>query len=387
MARVLPFKALLHGPSRSVPGPWAHDLPLGESERRELLADPAHGLHLAEAFDARGALKRALAEGRLVQEATAGFPLLELASQQPGEAPTLYVFGMLPSQEGLPALEEGRAVLPAPWVLPTPVIAADDHRTLQALLIECAGDARVLREGTFGDARPFRLCVEERPGHLRRLQALLEEAPMRPLSPLGREQTHLCAILPLAPAGWRFQPFHRGIKGLSTFEPERFLHLVAEWARVLPLEARLDTHAGRMEARERLGTLSRGSHAVLVVLPGRRTVILRYRQGMEFPRLPAVPKSPTLRSLDLAMLNALILRTVLGIREPEQVGHPNVFPVLGIEALVRDVESGLFQVGFALNPPPAWEVRAVMEAGCSLPPRTLRLDPAPPAGLLYGAPD
>jgi hypothetical protein len=43
-------------------------------------------------------------------------------------------------------------------------------------------------------------------------------------------------------------------------------------------------------------------------------------------------------------------------------------------------------VGFALNPPPPWEVRAVMEAGDSLPPRTLRLEPWPPAGLIYGDP-
>jgi hypothetical protein len=51
------------------------------------------------------------------------------------------------------------------------------------------------------------------------------------------------------------------------------------------------------------------------------------------------------------------------------------------------VLAGTFQAGFALNPPPLWEVRAVMEAAQTLPPKTLRVAPAPPAGLLFLDPE
>ena len=64
-----------------------------------------------------------------------------------------------------------------------------------------------------------------------------------------------------------------------------------------------------------------------------------------------------------------------------------MFAVQGLDTLVRDVQSGKFQVGFALNPPPLWEVRAVMEAAQSLPSKTLWVEPAPPAGLLFLDPE
>jgi uncharacterized protein (DUF1015 family) len=108
---------------------------------------------------------------------------------------------------------------------------------------------------------------------------------------------------------------------------------------------------------------------------------------LDLAHLKAAPRNPTLRSLDLALLNALVLRTVLGIKDPEAPGHPNVFAVQGLESLVRGVEEGKFQAGFALNPPPLWEVRAVMEAAQTLPSKTLRVEPAPPAGLLFLDPE
>ncbi len=54
-----------------------------------------------------------------------------------------------------------------------------------------------------------------------------------------------------------------------------------------------------------------------------------------------------------------------------------------MEQLIAQVRSGIFQAGFALNPPPLWELRAVMEAGQRLPYRTLTVEPVPPAGLLF----
>jgi uncharacterized protein (DUF1015 family) len=86
---------------------------------------------------------------------------------------------------------------------------------------------------------------------------------------------------------------------------------------------------------------------------------------------------PTLRSLDLALLNTLVLQTVLGLNDPEQVPNEKVRPIPSLADLVRQVDDGELQAGFALNPVPLWEIRAVMEAHQTLPPLTMRLEPLP----------
>jgi hypothetical protein len=193
--------------------------------------------------------------------------------------------------------------------------------------------------------------------------------------------------VPLSDPGLHLEPVHRAISRLETFDEDTFLTLVTAYARVYDLEEPLTTGKGRAAAHERLATMVRGQHAVLLVLPGGRGKILRFRQGLDLAHLKGAPRSPTLRSLDLALLNALVLRTVLGIREPEAPAHPNVFAVEHVEELVRGVERGVYQAGFALNPPPLWEVRAVMEAAQTLPSKTLRVEPAPPTGLLFLDPE
>ena len=153
------------------------------------------------------------------------------------------------------------------------------------------------------------------------------------------------------------------------------------YARIYDLAGSLDAQEGRAEAAERMATLARGSHAVLLVLPGGRGKILRIRQGLELQSYPAVPRNPTLRSVDLALLDALVLRTVLGLKDPERSEH--AVAVASLHELVSRVDAGELQAGFALHPPPLWEIRAVMEAGQSLPPRCIRVEPLPPQRLLF----
>ena len=223
--------------------------------------------------------------------------------------------------------------------------------------------------------------------HARMLQAL-EDVLIRPLGPAPETRACLTALAPLSDPELETRAIHRAIRGVETFDEEKFLTLVQGYARVYALEAPLTTPAGHAEARERLGTLASGGfHAVLLVLPGGRGKVLRFRQALDLAHIKAVPRNPTLRSLDLALLNALVLRTVLGLSEPEAPSHPHVFAVPSLESLVAQVAGGVFQAGFALNPPPLWEVRAVMEARQQLPPRTLMLEPVPPAGLLFLSPE
>jgi hypothetical protein len=253
---------------------------------------------------------------------------------------------------------------------------------LRDLLAEAAERSVLVWRGSFDGSQLALRRIEPSPLS-KRLQSALDEAPLRPLSALDERGPSLAAVVALSDPGLRFAPVHRGIRNLDTFNEDTFLRLASGYARSYDLDAPLTSPGGLEAARERLATLITGHHAVLLVLPQGRGRILRFRQGLDLAHIKAVPRNPTLRSLDLALLNALVLRTVLGIQEPEAPGHPNVFAVNSLQQLVEDVERGVYQVGFGLNPPPVWEVRAVMEASATLPPRTLRVEPMPPAGLLF----
>lgn len=265
-------------------------------------------------------------------------------------------------------------------------MAADDHGVLRGLLAEASERAGVVWQGAFEGSRVVLRRIE--PSAIsKRIQAVLDEAPLRPMAALDEQHPTLAAVVPLSDPGLQLEPIHRALKGVDTFKEETFLTLVAAYARVYELDEPLTSPRGLAAARERLATLISGQHAVLLVLPEGRGKILRFRQGLDLAHLKGAPRNPTLRSLDLALLNALVLRTVLGIQEPESSGHSQVFPVRELEDLVQGVHSGLYQAGFALNPPPVWEVRAVMEAAATLPSLTLRVEPMPPAGLLFLDPE
>jgi hypothetical protein len=310
-------------------------------------------------------------QGRLVEETGPALYGLELPGARGGVLRLLLCAfeeeDTVPLERGSTPLSEGQLV---------PALAVDDHQVLRDLLAEAASQSEVEP----GAPTPWPIPDG---ALLRRIRSALEAVPVRPLRALkGRS---ICAVAPLSDPALAFLPIHRGVKGLPHFQPERFLAIVREYARIYELEDRLDTPAGLASAREQLAALATGHHAVLLVLPNGDGRILRFRQALELTQIRAAPKSPTLRSLDLALLDALVLRTVLGIAEPESLEEPRLERVDRLAALIDRVNRGELQAGFALNPPPLWELRAVIEAGESLPPRTMRLLPEPPSGLRFGA--
>ncbi|RYZ39976.1 MAG: DUF1015 family protein [Myxococcaceae bacterium] len=380
MARVLPFTALLasldrslepgDGPSRGNAAPW-----------------PSHLRPLLEAANPSAELRRMRDAGTLLKDTRPSLYVVELygAAGKFSGPPLRYLLCALTPDAAAPL--EHDPYRPRAWeVEPAVTLVADDHGALRALLAEAAERGISVWKGEYDGAPVSLLRIEPSPVS-KRLQAVLDEAPMRPLAALSEQRQTLAAVVPLSEPGLELCPIHRALKGVTTFREETFLTLVSAYARVTDVDAPLTTPQGMAAARERLATLVPGQHAVLLVLPGGRGKILRFRQGLDLAHLKGAPRSPTLRSLDLALLNALVLRTVLGIQEPEASGHPQVYPVHGLDSLVQGVESGMFQAGFALNPPPVWEVRAVMEAQATLPPRTLRVEPRVPAGLLFLDPE
>ncbi|WP_434389875.1 DUF1015 family protein [Melittangium boletus] len=380
MARVLPFSALIPSLESHLSADAAgaaFNAPPRASSVRPLL----------DRVDPTAELGRWREAGSLLRDARPALYLAEVHNPEGvlGAPPVRFLLCALAPDAAEPLESEPYRPRSA-QVEPTVTLAADDHGVLKGLLAEAAERGSVVWQGTFQGA-PMSLRRIEPSPVARRIQAVLDDAPLRPLAELDARRPSLAAVVPLSDPGLHFEPVHRAIKGVSTFQEDTFLRLVTAYARVYELDEPLTSARGVTLARERLATLVRGQHAVLLVLPEGRGKILRFRQGLDLAHLKAAPRNPTLRSLDLALLNALVLRTVMGIQEPEAPGHPQVFAIQGLDALVRDVQAGTFQVGFALNPPPLWEVRAVMEAAQSLPPKTLRVEPAPPAGLLFLDPE
>jgi hypothetical protein len=382
MARVVPFRALRFASLDAVSRRAIDDIAaVRDQGRRPSAEDPLHVLRLYAAPDPWAALQRWVEAGHVVAED----PALYLIEARPSEPflrrlPVRFLLGAMESD--VPALEQGVDRPEQPPLEPVPVLAADDRHVLRDRLAEAAEQRNPDWESVVGAER-IRTWRLDGGTLTQKIRGVVGEARVRPLGRIPERGSFLAAIVPLSEPGLRLVPFHRGLRELSTFSAERFLALVSDYALIEDLELPLDSPEGLEEGRERLAELATRHHGFLLVLPGGEGKLLRLRQGLELSQIRAAPRSPTLRSLDLALLNGLVLRTVLGLRDPEADEHPNVRAVGSIGQLVRAVDEGVFQVGFALNPPPLWELRAVMEAAQDLPPRTMRLSPSPPTGLLF----
>ncbi len=348
---------------------------------------PLHSGQLSRAADPQALLRGWAEQGELAAE-TPGLYVVQTRplAPRPGrsDAPALFLVGAMELDGLLAPLEEEAPEATGSPAECVPVLAADDQQALLELLTEVAqGAPRAIH---VSEGREVRLWKIDDAALWRRAEDVLSEMILRPLQALPAQGRVLVAITPVFGEALDVRPLHRGLAHLGTFQAERFLAVVKDYARVYELDAPLAGERGLEAARARMAALATRSHAVLLMLPGGQGRILRFRQDLGLAQLKAAPRNPTLRSLDLALLEAVVFQTVLGLREPSSRTHPNLFPVATAARLLEQVAEGTFQAGFALNPPPRWELRAVMEAAQSLPPRTLYLEAAPPAGLLFLAP-
>lgn len=314
-------------------------------------------------------------EGRFVY-------VLEVGQRtEPARPPARYLLAAVDGARDLPPLQP-QFELGAEAHVPTALATDDQHQLSDALLDITRASPCDLELSYAG--RPFRVWRVDG-AQRRRFDQILEDATVRPMSPLP-DGKDLLAIAAVAEPGLRTLPLHRGLTGLATFQVERFLQLASGYARIYELPQPLSQPEGLAAAADELKNRSAGAHAVLLVLPGGTGRVMRFRQGMELSQFRAMPKSPTLRSLDLALTNALVFQTVLGLPEPDQLNHPHLRVVERLDDLVDKVSRGQLQAGFALNPPPWWEIRAVMEAEQTMPPRTFQVAPQIPGGLVVDRP-
>jgi uncharacterized protein (DUF1015 family) len=94
-------------------------------------------------------------------------------------------------------------------------------------------------------------------------------------------------------------------------------------------------------------------------------------------------KPDAYRRLDTALLEALILKEALGMSEDDIARQDGVAYAKRAADAVAAVESGRADAAFLLRATPVEAVRAVAEAGESMPPKSTFFHPKVPTGLLF----
>jgi uncharacterized protein (DUF1015 family) len=110
-----------------------------------------------------------------------------------------------------------------------------------------------------------------------------------------------------------------------------------------------------------------------------------FRLALRDPEVGAreLPDSPpALQRLDTAILEALLLKGVLGLTD-EDISHLNDFGYARDRRQAVDlVTSGEYDVAFLLRPTPVEQVREVAASGASMPPKSTYFFPKVPTGLV-----
>ncbi len=93
--------------------------------------------------------------------------------------------------------------------------------------------------------------------------------------------------------------------------------------------------------------------------------------------------SESYRRLDTAVLEKLVLEGALGLTE-EDISHQNGLAYArNIEQALMLMDTGDYELAFLMRPTPIEQVRAIAEAGETMPPKSTYFFPKLPSGLLF----
>jgi uncharacterized protein (DUF1015 family) len=179
----------------------------------------------------------------------------------------------------------------------------------------------------------------------------------------------LALIVSAHDPGLSVLPTHRVIFGTGR-ELERLLPRWREWFDVLPVEPGQDvvTH---------LATLGRDRTACIIA--DRSRVLALAMRGDALPdRLPTLIQSEAVRDLDVARIESLVVKEVLGAG----TSTPIVRYVADAREALAMVQRGGAAVAVLLNPTRVEQVFAVADAGDVMPPKSTYFVPKVPSGLV-----
>lgn len=133
-----------------------------------------------------------------------------------------------------------------------------------------------------------------------------------------------------------------------------------------------------MDRIERLAELGRGRTACIVAFPDEYDVTLVLRQGAPLDEVPELGRTPAVRALDVACIEALVVRHILGAGTVTPTLAYTADPHAAFDA----VRLGKAAAAVLLNPTKVEQVFAVADAGDVMPPKSTYFVPKVPSGLV-----
>ena len=179
----------------------------------------------------------------------------------------------------------------------------------------------------------------------------------------------LTLIVSAQDPGLAVLPTHRVIFGAGR-ELERVLTRWREWFDIQPLPPGPDPMTA-------LSALGRDRTACLVA-DRSRVMALLLRPGALPDRLPSLAQSDAVRDLDVARIESLVVKEILGVGTTT----PIVRYVPDAKEALHMVQHGGAAVAVLLNPTKVEQVFAVADAGDVMPPKSTYFVPKVPSGLV-----
>ena len=179
----------------------------------------------------------------------------------------------------------------------------------------------------------------------------------------------LALIVSAQDPGLAVLPTHRVIFGAGR-ELERMLPRWREWFDVQPFAADRDPVTA-------LASLGKGRTACLVA-DRSRILALLLKPGALPDRLPSLAQSTAVRDLDVARIESLVVKEILGAG----MSTPIVRYVADAKEALGMVQHGGAAVAVLLNPTRVEQVFAVADAGDVMPPKSTYFVPKVPSGLV-----
>jgi hypothetical protein len=128
---------------------------------------------------------------------------------------------------------------------------------------------------------------------------------------------------------------------------------------------------------ERLRALGRDRTACLVALPDGADLSLALKADAPLDRVPGLGRTPAVRALDVARVEALVVRALAG-----ESGMSTLTYTPDPYAVFDAVRRGGAAAAVLLNPPTVEQVFAVADAQDVMPPKSTYFVPKVPSGLV-----
>ncbi|GAB4331467.1 MAG: DUF1015 domain-containing protein [Candidatus Abyssubacteria bacterium] len=183
--------------------------------------------------------------------------------------------------------------------------------------------------------------------------------------------------------GVTIYPIHRLIHGLPDFDPQQFRSRLEEYFEITP--SFFDCSTCETTARNFMADLARlgeTTHAFGLYLGGDKLELLRSKDDIKLRNMVDKTHCESYRTLDVAVAEAVILKSILGIGSSTTPKEEHVRYTPSDSDALASVRLGETQIALLLNPTKPEQVKAVTYEGEKMPQKSTYFYPKLLSGLV-----